>query len=78
MAEEEGDGEVVKRLVGGGLEERNSLRAEAQDWGSRGGDESRRGRQWGGKEDGDWAKVGVRVEARRSAVRCRVGDNITS
>jgi len=75
MAEDQGEGEVVKRLVGGGLVERNSLRAEAQDWGSRGGDEARRGRQWGGgEEDGDWARVGGRVEARlearRSAVRC--------
>lgn len=45
MAEEEGEGEVVKRLVGEGLEERNSLRAEAQAWGSRGGEKARRGRQ---------------------------------
>lgn len=78
MAEEEGDGKVVKMLVGGGLEERNSLRAEAQAWGSRGGEEARRGRQWGGKEDGVWARVGVRVEARRTAVRCRVLDNMSS
>jgi len=48
-----GEGEVVKRLVEEGKEERKSLRAEAQDWGERGGEEARRGRQWAGKEEGD-------------------------
>jgi len=67
--EEEGEGRVVKRLMGGGLEERNSLRAEAQAWGSRG--ESRRG---GGGSEGERRRgVGRRWGGgRRRAVRWRV------
>lgn len=71
------EGVVVKRPAEPGLDERNSLRAEAQDWGSRGGSAARRGRQWAGKEAGDCARVKVRAEVSRRAVRCGVMNSIS-